>query len=608
MKKRRRSGERPAALPKLCGADVELGNFILGIDRTNGTGAEAARALLARIQGVSATDRYRWRTGAGQLAASGAPGLALGTVSAPPRTSSAGSAYSDPQDWGRKYLPANGGCIYIDLDHLELCLPEVLSAWDHVACWRAMLSIAREAQRSANARLPQGASIKVLVNNSDRLGHSYGSHLNVLVTRQTWERLFHRKLHHGLFLATHQITSLIFTGQGKVGSENGAPPCRFQVAQRADFFETLSGSQTTFRRPILNTRDEPLAGSEDRRAESPARVHVIFYDSNLCEVASLLKIGSLQIVLAMLEAGEVDLNLILDDPVAAGVNVSHDLTLKATLATLTDERMSALEIQWQILARAERFVKAGRCGATVPRAPEVISLWKDTLLCLERGDFATLARRLDWVLKLSLLERLRREREIDWDAPVLKHLDQAYSSLDPEDGLFWAYDAAGLVERVVPPERVAHFRQEPPEDTRAWGRCQLLRRLGSLEIEDIDWDHVRVRSSRNAGRQVSLSMSDPFGFTRQAVQATFESEAASEELLLALGGEESNGSRPLAPTCLQVEVVAAERGNHRYDLGEGREGARTSARPLSGADDNRRQADAAEKTTERIAGKRSAGG
>ena len=43
----------PDRLPKLCGADIELGNFILGLDWQSGTCHEASRALLAEIKGVS---------------------------------------------------------------------------------------------------------------------------------------------------------------------------------------------------------------------------------------------------------------------------------------------------------------------------------------------------------------------------------------------------------------------------------------------------------------------------------------------------------------------------------------------------------------------------
>src|SRR5262249_60540246 len=100
---------------------------------------------------------------------------------------------------------------------------------------------ARQAQVAANARLPEGQTIHVLVNNSDGHGNAYGSHLNFLVTRRAWDNLFERKLHHLLYLAAFQASSIVYTGQGKVGAENGRPGAAVQLSQRADFFATLAG-------------------------------------------------------------------------------------------------------------------------------------------------------------------------------------------------------------------------------------------------------------------------------------------------------------------------------------------------------------------------------
>ena len=70
------------------------------------------------------------------------------------------------------------------MNHLELAIPEVLSAFDHVAAWHAMLRIVRRAWRTANEKLPDGQRIQLLVKNSDGQSHTYGSPLNFLVTRQ----------------------------------------------------------------------------------------------------------------------------------------------------------------------------------------------------------------------------------------------------------------------------------------------------------------------------------------------------------------------------------------------------------------------------------------
>ena len=49
----------PAVMPKLCGADVELGGFVTGLADHQGTAALAARLLLREIHGVPAN---RWST------------------------------------------------------------------------------------------------------------------------------------------------------------------------------------------------------------------------------------------------------------------------------------------------------------------------------------------------------------------------------------------------------------------------------------------------------------------------------------------------------------------------------------------------------------------
>ena len=161
------------ALPKLCGADIELGNFIAGMDQAGGTGYEASRALLAEIKGLPVRQSsYCWTTGGRRLPLPRArvPAIIAGTCA-----TTSDWAYN-PQDVSRRFLASNGGSAYIDLDHAELCLPEVMSAFDHVAAWHGMLRIMRAALDRANEGRPADRRIQVLVNNSDGQGNSYGSH------------------------------------------------------------------------------------------------------------------------------------------------------------------------------------------------------------------------------------------------------------------------------------------------------------------------------------------------------------------------------------------------------------------------------------------------
>ncbi|MBW2389296.1 MAG: proteasome accessory factor PafA2 family protein [Deltaproteobacteria bacterium] len=170
--------EAPRRVAKICGSDYELANFVLNDEDRDGTGHQASRALLEKIEGKSPAARWSgtgsgsWGSGSGSYSVQeGSSGVVYTDYT---NYTSYASAYSgtDAQDWGRKYHE-NGGCTYIDLCHLEICIPEVRSAWDHVAANRAMLEIAARAQASLNAELPEDRRIEVLANNSDGRGHSY---------------------------------------------------------------------------------------------------------------------------------------------------------------------------------------------------------------------------------------------------------------------------------------------------------------------------------------------------------------------------------------------------------------------------------------------------
>jgi len=431
--------------------------------------------------------------------------------------------------------------VYIDLDHLELCLPEVISAYDHVAVWHAMLRIARHALIAANEKLPPGQKIQVLINNSDGQGHSYGSHLDFLITRRAFEDIFYRKLHPLLVLAAFQASSIIFTGQGKVGAENGRPFVPFQLSQRADFIETLVGLQTTYRRPCVNSRDEALCGqssSSESATKGMARLHVIFFDNTLCHVASFLKVGVMQILLSMIEAGWVNRNLVLDDPVIAVMQWSHDPTLRSRSKMLSGAKMTAVELQLLFLEEARKFADKGGCEGLVPRAGEILDLWQDTLMKLKAGDLPALAPRLDWVLKLHMLERtMQQHHELTWRSPQIKHLDHLYSSLDLADGPYWAYEKAGLVERLVSNDRIEQFTQDPPDDTRAWTRAMLLRMADPEEVRDVDWDSMRFDEIGGGyrSRYRTIDLANPLAFTRAAMELFFQKGRSLNETLDALG-------------------------------------------------------------------------
>jgi Pup amidohydrolase len=528
-------------VPKVIGADIELGNFILGLDRPGGTSHYASRALLAEIEGfpcersLQSGSNLQW---SGQLGYRIGPYGDHGSLIEGDGQGCARDAHgagNNAQDWGRKFLASTGGCAYIDLDHLEICTPEVRSAWDFVAVSHAMLRVARSAQQAANTRQAPGRRIQVHANNSDGLGNSYGSHLNFLVTRRAWDNIFTRKLHQLLWLASYQASSIIFTGQGKVGSEDHDADACFQLAQRTDFLKTLVGPQTTYDRPLVNSRDEALCGC-NQPASSFARLHAIFFDNTLCHVSTLLKVGVMQIVLAQVEAEHVNPDLILDDPVGAAKLWSRDPSLTARARTASGKNLTAAELQMRFLEDAHKFAARTDLEGIVPRAGEILSLWEDTLGKLQARDMAALAPRLDWVLKHCALERaLQRRKDLDWASPEIKCLDQMYSSLDESEGLYWAYERKDAVDRVASDAQIDWFTHNPPEDSRAWTRAMLLRVASPEIIDEVSWDFMRFRFRDGYWHTCRrLELADPLGFTRALAAPAFDHADRLDDLLDAL--------------------------------------------------------------------------
>ncbi len=509
-------------VPKLIGGDVELGNFILGENEAAMmSDFEASRLLLAEIDGLP--QRRRRYHGFSLSAQSN------GIYGGYDFGGDYGYSSSTSQDLGRKYLCANGGCIYIDLNHLELATPEVLRARDYQAVWTAMLRIARQAQSAANEHLSPERRIVVLANNSDRQGNSYGGHQSFLITRAAWDDMIRQCMIPSLFnLMAFQVSSIVFTGQGKAGSENGMPTVPFQISQRADFIETLVGEQTTFNRPLINTRDEPLCGPASRLDAAPlpgdryARLHVIFFDTNLAPVATYLKVGVMQLILAMIEAGQADGDLVLEKPLTALHEWSCDPDLNLRMPLLSGQSLTAVELQLKFLEKARSFDTRNGFAGIVADAGEIMDLWEDTLLKLQAREFERLRGRVDWITKRALLEQAIAENpDWDWQSPQINYLDQMYSSIDPADGLFHSLDATGLIEPVATEAEIAHFVSNPPEDTRAWTRAMLLRAAGPERVAKVDWDRIDLRSSGDTLRQSHIQLPDPLGATRLDTEAVF---------------------------------------------------------------------------------------
>src|SRR3954454_5284347 len=227
----------------------------------------------------------------------------------------------------------NGARLYVDHAHPEYSSPEVTNPLDAVRWDKAGELVMLEAVRRVATMPGVSAPINLYKNNTDNKGVSYGAHENYLCSRDT---PFASLVRHLVpFFTTRQV----MCGAGRVGIGQDGRTAGFQISQRADFFEVEVGLETTLKRPIVNTRDEPHADADRYR-----RLHVIIGDANLSEVSTYLKVGTTSLVLAMIEDGFLSVDLVVDRPVATLHAVSHDPALKQLVTLRNGRTLTAVQL------------------------------------------------------------------------------------------------------------------------------------------------------------------------------------------------------------------------------------------------------------------------
>jgi proteasome accessory factor A len=399
--------------------------------------------------------------------------------------------------WGRSsnVFLRNGARLYLDVgSHPEYATPECDSVTDLVAHDRAGERILEGLLVDAEKRLHDegiAGEIYLFKNNTDSAGNSYGCHENYLVSR------------HGEFgrladvLIPFLVTRQLICGAGKVlQTPRGAVFC---LSQRAEHIWEGVSSATTRSRPIINTRDEPHADAERYR-----RLHVIVGDSNMNEVTTLLKVGSADIVLRMIEAGVVMRDLSLENPIRAIREVSHDVTGRRKIRLANNKEVSALEIQQEYLAKATEFVERRGGDQTAKR---VVELWGRVLNAIERGDLDPVAREIDWVSKLKLIERYQSKHQIPMSHPRIAQLDLAYHDVRRGRGLYALMEKRKQVDRISNDLEIFEAKETPPQTTRARLRGEFIRHAQEKRRDfTVDWVHLKL----NDQAQRTVLCKDPF--------------------------------------------------------------------------------------------------
>jgi proteasome accessory factor A len=407
--------------------------------------------------------------------------------------------------WGRSsnVFLKNGARLYLDVgSHPEYATPECDSLTSLVAHDKAGERILEGLVIDAERRLHDegiAGDIYLFKNNTDSAGNSYGCHENYLVGR------------HGEFsrladvLIPFLVTRQLICGAGKVlQTPRGAVYC---VSQRAEHIWEGVSSATTRSRPIINTRDEPHADAERYR-----RLHVIVGDSNMNESTTMLKVGSADLVLRMIEHGVVFRDLTLENPIRAIREISHDLTGTRSVRLAAGRTASALDIQREYHSRAVDFV--ARTGED-EMAKRVLELWGRTLDAVEAQDLSRIDREIDWATKYQLIERYRAKHDLPLSSPRVAQLDLAYHDISRTRGLYYLLQRRGAIDRIVSDLATFEAKSVPPQTTRAKLRGDFIKRAQEKRRDfTVDWVHLKL----NDQAQRTVLCKDPYRSVDERVE------------------------------------------------------------------------------------------
>ena len=406
---------------------------------------------------------------------------------------------------------ANGGRLYIDMGHLEYASPECSNLVDLVTYDRAGDMIIQDALDE----LGWTDQVSFIKNNVDLENNStFGCHENYLVSRSLkFDNRENLRL-----LASFLVTRQIYCGAGRIGScnpqlfrdwddivrsESESETVDFQISQRADHIPNESYRWVQYNRAIVNTRDEPLSDPSKYR-----RVHLLVGDSNMSEFATAMKMGTTALMLELIELGVADLDWMLADSVNSMRDISRDSKFKWEVTLANGMRSSALDIQWNIMKTAEKYL-TGYNSET----DWILENWKTLLDDLPKGPEALLGR-VDWASKYWMLTEFMKEENLDWHDPWLKSQDLEFHNINPQAGLYWALEENGDVIRKTSNEAIEFAKTNAPKGTRADGRGELIRTLLECQASYlIDWIGFRLNKDE------PFLMLDPFQSYKKEIKA-----------------------------------------------------------------------------------------
>ena len=283
------------------------------------------------------------------------------------------------------------------------------------------------------------------------------------------------------------------------------------MSQRADHIWEGVSSATTRSRPIINTRDEPHADAERYR-----RLHVIVGDSNMSETTTMLKVGSCDLVLRMIEAGVVMRDLTLENPIRAIREMSHDMSGRKTVRLHNGRELSALQIQSEYLERAQAF--ADREGLEDPIHKQVLDLWERTLRAVESDDLSLVETEIDWVIKHRLITRYAEKHKLPLEHPRIAQLTSRTTTSTASAACSTCCRSTAAPPRVHRPRGLRGQDPAAADDPRRL-RGDFIRAAQEHRRDfTVDWVHLKL----NDQAQRTVLCKDPFASVDARVERLIE--------------------------------------------------------------------------------------
>lgn len=394
----------------------------------------------------------------------------------------------------------NGGRIYLDVgSHPEYATAECDTVDDLVAQDRAgdylFADLARRGSELLHAQ-DTPAQIHLFRNNEDIEGHSFGCHENYLLRRRSNFREVADAI------VSFFVTRQIITGAGHI-HRTGTP--RFGYSPRAQHMDDAVSAATTRSRPIINTRDEPLADAGEYR-----RLHVIVGDTNVSESSTAVKLVMTNLLLAAVENGVRIADLALDEPLTAIRMIDDELGSNIDVQLADGREMSVVDIQREL---KERILNSVNLDGASELTLAMIDLWERALQAVESADYSRVNTELDWAIKRELFERFMARSGADLTDPRVARLELAYHDITGNT-LRSRLEAAGAMKRLSDDTRVKAAMHTPPATTRAFLRGSVIAEAERFRRDiSVDWVHLRLDDDRAGG----IALHDPFAHADERV-------------------------------------------------------------------------------------------